>query len=149
MNQKDRLTQWLAAVGAGLVWLPILAPLVFGLATLGAGEPFRVDWLMPAELFPLALTGGGLLVWAAARAHAHLRLIGWGLGLAVAMLFGGQALAMATGLASGETAPTGWPWLLVLATLAVYVLALMAVGVGGMRLLSTLFGRPRPHAPTP
>ncbi len=37
---------------------------------------FRFDYLMPAELFPATLVGGGLLIWAALRAHSRRRLIG-------------------------------------------------------------------------
>ena len=46
---------------------------------------------------------------------------------------------MVTGLASGETEPGGWQWVLVLASLAIYSLALAAVGVGGILLLRDLF----------
>ncbi|MBN1811399.1 MAG: hypothetical protein JXA14_06160 [Anaerolineae bacterium] len=81
---------------------------------------FRFDYLLPAEFFLAALVGGGLLVWAALRARSRRRLIGWGLGIAVGLLVGGQALAVVTGLASGETEPTGWWWVLVLASIVVY-----------------------------
>jgi hypothetical protein len=53
------------------------------------------------------------------------------------LLAGGQALAVVTGLASGETEPGGWQWVLVLASLAIYSLALVAVGLGGILLLLT------------
>ena len=99
---------------------------------------FRFDYLMPAELFPAALVGGGLLMWAALRARSRRGIIGWGLGIAVGSLVGGQALAVATGLASGETEPTGWQWALVLASLGVYSLALVVIGVGGVLLLRDL-----------
>ncbi len=48
-------------------------------------------------------------------------------------------LAVVTGLASGETEPVGWWWALVVASIAVYSLALVAIGVGGVLLLSDLF----------
>jgi hypothetical protein len=48
-------------------------------------------------------------------------------------------LAVVTGLASGEAEPAGWPWVLVLASLAGYALALVAMGVGGALLLRDLF----------
>ena len=58
---------------------------------------------MPAELFPVVLVGGGLLVWAAIRAGLRRGIIGWGLAAAVGFLIVSMALAMVTGLASGET----------------------------------------------
>ena len=84
--------------------------------------------------------GGGLLFWAALRARSHHRLVGWGLGIAAGLLVGGQVLAVATGLASGETEPAGWQWALVLASIAAYSLTLIVVGVGGVLLLRDLFG---------
>jgi hypothetical protein len=100
---------------------------------------FRFDYLMPAELFPVALAGGLLLIWAALRARSRQRLIGWGLVIAAGLLVGGQALAVVTGLASGETEPVGLWWALVLASLVIYTLALVDMGVGGVLLLRDLF----------
>jgi len=94
------------------------------------------------SLFPIALGGGLLLFWAAIRARSHRAVIGWGLGIAFGLFFGSQALAVATGLASGETEATGWPWALVLGSLIAFILALIAVGVGGILLLKDLY-RPK------
>jgi len=125
------------------VWFPILAPVLLSVAVIIKGRMFRFDYLMPAELFPATLVGGCLLLWAALRARSRRRLIGWGLGIAVGSLVGGQVLAVVTGLASGETEPAGWWWALVLASLVVYSLALAVIGVGGLLLLGDLFKTPR------
>jgi hypothetical protein len=55
------------------------------------------------------------------------------------MLLGGQGVAVLTGLASGEIEPIGWIWGLVLASLAIYSLALIFIGAGGVLLLRDLF----------
>ena len=138
MNRNDLLTKILAIAGSALVWFPILAPVLFSAVILLRRQVFRFDYLMPAELFPAALVGGGLLIWAARRARSRGRLIGWNLGIAIGFLVGGQALAVVTGLASGETQPAGWRWALVLASLAGYTLALIVMGIGGALLLSDL-----------
>jgi hypothetical protein len=146
MKKKNILTKILATAGTTLVWFPILAPILLSAVRM-ISRPisiFRIDYLMPAELFPMALAGGGLLAWAALRAHAYLRLAGWGLGTAAGMLVGGQALAVVTGLASGRTEPTGFWWMLVLASLVFYVLALIGMGVGGILLIRDLFKTGRP-----
>jgi len=96
---------------------------------------------MPAELFPAALAGGLLLLWAAIRMRARRRLIAWGLGLAVVLLFGTQALAEVSGLASGAAEVAAVWWVVVFAALALYSVAVIAVGVGGYLLLKSLFGR--------
>ena len=138
MAKKGSLTKILAVVGTVLVWIPVLAPILFAAASLIQAGMFRFDYLMPAEIFPIALAGGCLLLWAALRARARRGLIGGSLAGAVILPMAGQALASATGLASGRTEPTGWPWALVLASLALYVLALVILGVGGALLLRHL-----------
>ncbi len=148
MKKKDVLTTILAIVGTVLVWFPLLAPVLVSVIGMTQERMFRFDYLMPAELFPAALVGGGLLLWAALRARSRLNLIGWSLGIAVGSLVGGQVLAVVTGLASGETEPTGWQWALVLASIVAYSLALVAMGIGGLLLLRDLFkAHPSPESP--
>lgn len=139
MEKKDVLTKILAIVGTVLAWFPIVAPILLTVASVLQEHKFRFDYLMPAELFPFALTGSLLLLWAGLRARSHWKLIAWGLGIAVALLIGSQALAVVTGLASGATEPTGVWWIFVLALLAVFTLSLIAIGVGGVLLLRDLF----------
>jgi len=142
MKKKNILSKFLAIAGTTLVWFPVLAPVLLSVAFMIVHRIFRFDYLMPAELFLCALVGGGLLLWAALRAHSQQALIGWGLGIAVLMLAGGQVLAVVSGLASGRTGPVGWQWVLVLASLVIYSLALVVMGVGGVLLLSDLFRTP-------
>ena len=92
------------------------------------------DYLITAELFPLALVGGGLLVWAGWRERRYLKLIAGSLSLAIVALFSGQLLAVLTGLATGETKPGGWQWAVVLGAIGIYILALVGLGVGGILL---------------
>jgi hypothetical protein len=139
MEKKGVLTKILAIAGTVLVWFPILAPILFSVVALLAERMFRFDYLMPAELFPAALAGGALLLWAALRARARQRLIGWGLGSAIGLLVGGQGLAVVTGLTSAETSPAGWMMVVVLGTIITYALALIVIGVGGALLLRDLF----------
>jgi hypothetical protein len=144
MKNKDLLSKGLAVPGTILAWLPILAPLVLSVIGFFSKGVFHVDFLMPAELFPVALTGGLLLLVAALRARSQRVLIGAGLVTAVVSLVGGQTLAVASGLATGIARPEGWPWMLVLASILVYTLAVMVTGVGGGLLLRGLF---RPTLP--
>jgi len=144
MGKKSILTKILAIAGTALVWFPILALVFLSVAVIISDHIFRFDYLMPAELFPVALTGGGLLIWAALLARLHRKFIGWGVGSAAGLLVFGQVLAVATGLASGETEAAGLWWILVLATLIIYSLALVATGIGGVFLLRDLFKTPLP-----
>ncbi|HBD10134.1 MAG TPA: hypothetical protein DCZ69_17920 [Syntrophobacteraceae bacterium] len=139
MVKRDAFTKILAILGTVLVWIPILAPFIFGIAAFVQARMFRFDYLMPAELFPIVLIGGGLLLWAAFRARSQKRLIVWGLGIAVGLLVAGQVLAIVTGLATGAREATGIWWSLVLGSLALYALAVVMIGVGGVLLLRDLF----------
>ena len=143
MAKRDTLTKILAIAGTVLAWIPILAPFLFSLIILSRGGMFHFDYLMPAELFLVALAGGVLLIWAALRARSRLRLFIWSLSIMVILLVGGQALAVLTGIASGEAEPAGIWMGFILASLAIYVLALAAAGVGGALLLRDLYQAPR------
>lgn len=140
MQKKSVFSLILAASGALLVWLTILSPLLFGLANVIFNKGiFRLDSLMPAEFFPIALLGGILLVWAAVLAHKNRGWVGWGLAVAVLSLVGGQALAVVSGLASGKTDPASFWGAVVIATLIIYILALLVMGIGSLRLMGDLF----------
>ena len=144
MEKKDGLTKILAIFGTVLIWFPVLAPFLAGMGLFIRNGMFRFDYLMPAELFPSALLGGVILLWAAVRAHSRQKLIGWGLTLAVVLLFGGQTIAVITGLASGRTEPTPLLMALVLTPIMIYALLLAVIGVGGAQLVRDLFKQRAP-----
>ena len=144
MEKRDALSKILAFAGTVLVWLPILAPVVFAVIRLVQAGRFLFDYLMPAEVFPVVLLGGCLLAWAAWRARSHRKLIGWSLGLTVGLLLGAIGLAVVTGLASGAAEPVGWPWALVIAALAGFWGALVTLAVGGILLLRGLLANSLP-----
>ncbi len=139
MNRRSALTRTLAIIGTILVWLPIAFMVLTSVIGSAQSGIFRMDYLLPAELFPLILIGGGLLFWAAWRARSRKRIIGWGIAVAAGSIVLGQALAVVTGLASGATEPTGWQWGLVLAAIAVFIGAVIAIGVGGILLTRDLY----------
>ena len=139
MRKRGALTRTLVIAGTVLAWFPIAATLGTAVPRmLGRGES-QVDCLMPAELFPVALVAGALLLWAALRARSLVAPIGWGLGLMVGMLAAGQVLAVVTGLASGATEPTGAAWAAVVASLVFYTLLIVELGVAGVFLLRDVF----------
>lgn len=134
MLKNVLLTKILAITGTVFIWIPILLPIVFTITRLISGRRVVFDYLMPAELFPAILVGAGLLVWAAIRAQSHRKLVFWSLGVAVVSLVAGQLLAVVTGLASGERETTGIWWFLVLASIAIYNLSVIALGIAGIAL---------------
>ncbi len=139
MENKSALTKFLAIAGTALVLFPLVAPILLSIILFLQRGIWRIDYLMPAELFFSFLLGSGLLLWATLRAHSRVELVAWGLGLAVLMLFAGQAIAVATGLASGEAEPAGWRLYIVIASLIFYIGGMIAVGLGGIFLVKDLF----------
>lgn len=144
MSSNNFFSKALVVGGAVLVWLPLLAPLFFGVISYVTDGVFRFDYLMPAELFLVVLVGGGMLVWAAQRSGVYLKPILLGMVEAIMALIAAQATAVVTGLASGETAVGGWQWAVVLALLALYWLAVAFTGVMAIALLRELFGTKYP-----
>jgi hypothetical protein len=144
MGKKNILAKILAIIGTVLVLLPVIAPLLFALASLIGRGRFLFDYLIPAELFFVVLAGAVLLIVAAVLAKSQLKFIAWSFGIAIGILFVGQGLAMVTGLASGENEAEGWRWALVFGAIVVYILAVLSTGVGGILLLRDLFKRHQP-----
>ena len=142
MRSKSAFTKVLAITGTILVWFPILAMIVFSAVRFFQVKQFLMDYLIPAEIFPVVLVGGLLLLWAAIRAHARLKLVIWGLVAAVVLLVGSQVVAVLTGLASGEAEAGGWQMMLSLAGIVGYDLCGIFLGVAGILLTRDLFRKP-------
>ena len=139
MGNRAIFTKILAILGTILVWFPIQAPLLMATVRGIQTGNFQLDYLAPAELFPVALAGGILLIWAALRARAQRKIILWSFGIAVGALLIGALLTTVTGLASGETELEGLWWAFLIIPLVVYSLGLVVTGVGGVLLLIELF----------
>jgi len=139
MDQKKPFTKILAVVGTIIAFLPFVAPIVFSLIRLVESGRFRFDYLMPAEVFFLSIIGGGLIIWAALRAKRWLKLIAWGLGIAIVFFLGFQGLAILTGVASGAFEAEGWRFTLVLAGMGLCYLGMILTGVSGILLIRDLF----------
>lgn len=137
MSKTGGFTKGLAIVGTVLMWFPILATVGFS----GMRGFARLDWLMPAELFPAAAVGGLLLLWAAIRAHARRGLVTWGFAVMVAAPAIGTLITTMSGLASGATSPESAPvaWIATLAMLGLYTAAIVELGVAGILLVRDLF----------
>lgn len=134
-NKNTKITRIIAFIGTILIWLPILFTLVTGVVGSISFRSFRMDYLMPAELFPLVLAGALLLMWASIRSGIYKRRIGWSLFVIIAAIAACQGSAVLTGLASGETAAAGWPWFLVITFLVLYIAAVVAECIFGVYLI--------------
>lgn len=143
--KRNLLTKILAILGTVLTGAPFALMLVTSAGSLIMDHRFRCDFLIPGELFPVILIGGGLLIWAALRAHSRSKLLIWMSGLAAFFLIGGQILAVVTGINESMTAGRFW-LALVIGSVIVYDLMGLGICVGGVLLLKDLFGKQAPKA---
>lgn len=139
MDKRLLTSRILAITGTVLVWLPILAPLVFSIAAAFTRGRFIFDYLMPAEILPLFLIGGALLIWASLRARLWQKYLLWSYILALVALIISQVLAIVSGLAAGRVEPKGTWFILTIALLIIYELGIIVTGVGGILLIRDLF----------
>lgn len=132
MKRNDALVRSLALVGTTLVALPLLAPVVLGLASIGRLGGLRIDYLMPFEVYPVTLVGVLLMVaaslWAKSRRAAT--------GITVGVMFGGILLAglaaELTGIADSVETLETWRYVLTGGLAALSLLAqcvLVALGI--------------------
>jgi hypothetical protein len=142
-NGRERTQdRWLAVLGTLTVAFPVAATVATGVVESLRSGAVRVDYLMPAELFVLVAVGGVLLSVASLRTRRRRRLI---LGAATTAAVGiatAVGVAWMTGLASGATEATGWPFAFALGALVVYDVAVVVLAVAGARLTIDLSRRP-------
>lgn len=138
-NTGNGLVKVLALAGTVLVWLPIALTILSSLFVLLVRRSFHLDFLMPAELFPLALVGALILVSVALKARCRRKPVAVS-GAAMVVFFACVLFVpLVTGLASGATPPEGWPWALTLMSLALYATAMVFTGVAGTLLTKDIF----------
>ena len=142
MKNKDLLIKIFAYVGTVLIWIPILLPIFLGLVSLVREGLFRFDFLLPAELFAVILSGAVLLIWAVFLAKTNRVAVLVSFGIAIASLVGSQVVAVLTGLASGESEPTGSPWIIVTALIGIFNLSVIGLGIVGTFLIRKLNIKP-------
>ncbi|HBT39438.1 MAG: hypothetical protein XD58_1429 [Thermotoga sp. 50_1627] len=130
--------KFLTVLGLILVWVPVIAPIFFSVVALIQMGRFLFDFLMLAELSLLFLLGAILLLFVSIRTKNYVKQIGFGLLAAVTLLFGGQAVAVITDLASGAVEPKGWTFVLVTTMVILYDFAVVEIGVTGFYLLRKL-----------
>lgn len=144
MGKKGFLTKALAIAGTILTLFPVLAPLLMTIPGLLSGGGFNFDYLMPAELFPMTVLGGGLLIWASVRSRLHRRLVLWSALAVAGVPLLGIALTTLSGLASGAAEPVGLLGILFFGIIALFWLAVAALGICGIILVRDLYRKQGP-----
>lgn len=139
MKKMTSFTKILVIIGTMLVWIPIIAPVLIFIVTIIKRSIFIFDYLMPLELFPIALVGGGLLIWATFRILSYRKLIIWGLVITIGLRIGLELLVVVNRRFWSEAIPDSWWNLIVVAWAVIYSLCLIVIGIGGILMLIKLF----------
>jgi len=143
MPDNTPFTKALAVTGTVCIWSPIVIPFLLTVIAFFRRFELVFDFLMPAELFPVAIIGAALLLWASFRARSKRRWISFGIAASALALASAQLLAEVSGMASGAAEASGTWYILAVSLIVVYTVTLAVVGVGGIipsgayRLLST------------
>ena len=148
MDRARLLDRTLSAVGVVLAAFPLLAMVGLGLVASWSQRTLLVDWFLPAELLPVHLAGAAGLAFVAFRSRRRRWPIVAGVLAQIVALVLVQAAASATGLATGDRAPQGWPLALVVGLFAVFFVAHVATVVSGV-LLARDARRDAPDAGSP
>ena len=139
MGKHDALAKTLAIVGTLLVVLPLVAPLALSLRSIGRPGGYRLDYLMPFEVYPVTLVGMLMIVWASFRARLHKRAVG----ITIAVMLGALVLAgvaaQVTGIAQSVEQLETWRYVLTAGLGVVSILAQIALAVVGGMLVKDLF----------
>lgn len=143
MHNRTLVPKILTIFGTSFVWFPIFFTVFTSLVgTLSSGI-VRFDYLMPAELFPLVLVGALFLLWASLWTRLYRKSMIAGIAAAFVFLVGGQVIAVISGLASGAIAPTGLAWVAVVASIILYSLSVIELGIAAIMLAIRLFRAPK------
>ncbi len=150
-SRRENAAKILTVAGTAAVWFPIAATLLTAIVGSIMDRTLRFDYLMPAELFFVALAGAVLLLCAALLKRTYQWHIGLGTVAMALFLAAVQIIAVRSGLAHGTAAPAGIYWTLVIVSLALYCAALLWLCVVAVLLDKKIFRRseavPSPDAP--
>lgn len=129
----------LAIGGEILTGLPILFPLAVSFPTLFRSGRVNFDYLFPAEMFPIVLLGGIMLLVSTILVRTHIKWIAWTFGAVVLTLAALMIVPIVTGLDNSIEQPAGNLMLILQGIVALHWLAIIALVIGGIILIVALF----------
>lgn len=134
MNNKTFWLRVMTVAGVMIVWSPLVLMLLTGIPRLFRSGMLQFDYLLPAELFPLLLIGGLLLLAVSLSQKLERRLVGLGMLIPVASLLLLILFANVSGMDKSPTSPTGFQMAMIAFFMIAYTAGVGLLGVGGLRL---------------
>jgi hypothetical protein len=139
MKKQNPLARVLAIIGTVLVALPLVFPLATSLPSIGSPGGYRVDYLMPFELYPITLIGTALILWASLRAHMRRAAVARAIGAMLGFFILCAIAAQVTGIANSVEQLEKWRYMLTAGLGVASLLGQVALIVVGVLLVRDLF----------
>lgn len=138
MKFKEQAFKITTIIAVFLLLSPIAFMLLTAIPTLVNLQMIRIDYLIPLEVFPIVLTGAGILTLIACKTNIYKRKICTLVVLLIVMFFGGQYLAVITGISDGSASATGWAFITVVISMIAYDILAVIIGIYGIRVYKHL-----------
>lgn len=141
MGKKLLLSKILAIAGTVLLLFPIVFMLVTGIAGSIRRGQLMVDYMLPAELGIVVISGALSVLVAAIFAKRYVKCVVWTIAATVVLIAACTGLAAASGMASGRVSETEVPvvFAIVIGSLIAFDVAVALLGVLGILLCIALF----------
>jgi hypothetical protein len=139
MGKHNTFAKVLAIIGTIMVAIPMIVPLAFSLRTIGSPGGYRLDYLMPFEIYPVTLIGVAEILWASLRAHMRTQAIVIAIGCMLGFLVLCAILAQVTGIANSVEQLEPWRYALTAGMGGASLLAQIGLVVLGCLLVRDLY----------
>lgn len=141
MGKHDALTKTMALVGTVLVALPLVAPFLLGIGSIGSPRGFGIDYLLPFEVYFVTLVGMALVLGAALRARDRRAAVGTCIAVMLGGVLLGAASATLTGIADSEETLETWRYVVTAGFGVLSLIGQAALVVVGSLLVRDTFAR--------
>lgn len=148
MAKHSVLARVLAVIGVVLLLAPILLPVAFSLRSVGRPGGYMIDYLMPFEVYPVAVVGLILVLAASLVAQLRRGRVGTCIGVMLGGVVLGGVAAQLTGIANSVETLEAWRYGLVFGFGALSLIGQVALAVVGVQLVRDLSDAKRGQSPS-
>lgn len=136
--KSKKMMKILTIIGTILLFVPFVFMVLTSIVGSIIRQKFLMDYLITMELFPVILIGSLMIVVVSFMAKINKKRSIALTSLLCLSLIAPQAIAVVTGIASGDTPPQGAMWLLILFLVLMYNVILTAVCVNAVRIYNKI-----------
>lgn len=138
MAKRSVLARVLAIIGVVLLLAPILLPVAFSLRSFGRPGGYMIDYLMPFEVYPVAIVGFILVLVASLLTRLRRGTVGICIGMMLGGVLLGGVAAQLTGIANSVETLEAWRYAVVIGFGVVSLIGQIALAVVGALLVRDL-----------